>query len=99
MVVRSDIGAGGHTSDPAVAGEFFHGRCLYAPTQQLLGFDPIFFLHHANVDRMLSLWSALNPTVWVSSGPATGGTFTVPANAPVDAKTCMSRPFLTICIC
>ncbi|PBL03308.1 tyrosinase [Armillaria gallica] len=51
------------------------------------GFDPIFFLHHANVDRMLSLWSALNHNVWVSEGPATGGTFTVPANAPVDANT------------
>nr|QTF98733.1 tyrosinase [Armillaria ostoyae] len=56
------------------------------------GFDPIFFLHHANVDRMLSLWSALNPTVWVSEGPATGGTFTVPANTPVDAKTSLT-PF------
>lgn len=68
--IHDDIGAGGHMSDPAVA-----------------GFDPIFFLHHANVDRMLSLWSALNPTVWVSKGPVTGGTFTVAANAPVDANT------------
>ncbi|SJL09926.1 related to Tyrosinase [Armillaria ostoyae] len=75
MVVRSDIGAGGHMGDGAVA-----------------GFDPIFFLHHANVDRMLSLWSALHPTVWVSEGPATGGTFTVPANTPVDAKTSLT-PF------
>ncbi|KAI0322394.1 tyrosinase [Amylostereum chailletii] len=51
------------------------------------GFDPIFFLHHANVDRMLSLWSALNPDVWVSSGPAEGGTWTIPPDATVDANT------------
>ncbi|KAK0480189.1 tyrosinase [Armillaria novae-zelandiae] len=55
-------------------------------------FDPIFFLHHANVDRMLSLWSALNPTVWVSEGSATGRTFTVATNAPVDANTSLT-PF------
>ncbi|KAK0480190.1 photo-regulated tyrosinase [Armillaria novae-zelandiae] len=58
----------------------------------MAGFDPIFFLHHANVDRMLSLWSALNPTVWVSEGPATGGTFTVPPNTLVDANTSLT-PF------
>jgi hypothetical protein len=55
----------------------------------LSGFDPIFFLHHCNVDRMLSLWSAVNPGVWVSKGPAEGGTFTITANASVDASTGM----------
>ena len=28
-------------------------------------FDPIFFLHHANVDRLLALWQAINPDTWV----------------------------------
>ncbi|KAI0270019.1 photo-regulated tyrosinase [Gloeopeniophorella convolvens] len=51
------------------------------------GFDPIFFLHHANVDRLLSLWSAINPGVWVTRGPAEGGTFTISANANIDANT------------
>ncbi|KAI0248614.1 tyrosinase [Lactifluus subvellereus] len=51
------------------------------------GFDPIFFLHHANVDRMLSLWAALNPGIWVSRGPAEGGTWTIPGNAAVDNQT------------
>jgi len=51
------------------------------------GFDPIFFLHHCNVDRLLSLWSALNPGVWVSSGPAEGGTFTISGNDTIDNKT------------
>ncbi|KAF8171240.1 tyrosinase [Mycena galopus ATCC 62051] len=48
------------------------------------GFDPIFFLHHCNVDRMLALWSALNPGVWVSSGAATGGTWTIKPDSNVN---------------
>jgi tyrosinase len=51
------------------------------------GFDPIFFLHHANVDRLLSLWSALNPGVWVSKGDAEDGTFTLKPEVPVDQNT------------
>ncbi|KAJ7476711.1 tyrosinase [Mycena latifolia] len=51
------------------------------------GFDPIFFLHHGNVDRLLALWSALNPGVWVTSGEATGGTWTIPPDATVDKNT------------
>ncbi|KAF8874304.1 tyrosinase [Mucidula mucida] len=55
-------------------------------------FDPIFFLHHANVDRMLSLWSALNPGVWVSRGDSQDGSFTMPPEAPVDENTTLT-PF------
>ena len=55
-------------------------------------FDPIFFLHHANVDRMLSLWSALNPGVWVSPGNSEDGTFTLPPNAKIDQTTGMDHP-------
>jgi tyrosinase len=29
-------------------------------------FDPIFMLHHTNVDRQLALWQALHPEVWIS---------------------------------
>ncbi|KAF9473594.1 tyrosinase [Pholiota conissans] len=50
-------------------------------------FDPIFFLHHSNVDRLLSLWSALNPGVWVSPGDSEDGTFILPPEAPVDVQT------------
>ncbi|KAF8805055.1 tyrosinase [Phlegmacium glaucopus] len=56
------------------------------------GFDPIFFLHHANVDRMLSLWSALNPTVWVSAGDSEDGSFTIPPGVTVDQSTALT-PF------
>ncbi|KAH9476336.1 prephenate dehydrogenase (NADP(+)) [Psilocybe cubensis] len=50
-------------------------------------FDPIFFLHHCNVDRLLSLWSALNPGVWVSKGDSEFGSFTMPPEIPVDETT------------
>ncbi|EJF63238.1 photo-regulated tyrosinase [Dichomitus squalens LYAD-421 SS1] len=51
------------------------------------GFDPIFFLHHAQVDRLLSLWSALNPGVWVNKSVEEDGTFTIPDGATVDTNT------------
>ncbi|KAG9042400.1 hypothetical protein FS837_010910 [Tulasnella sp. UAMH 9824] len=44
-------------------------------------FDPIFYLHHANVDRITALWQALNPNIWVTEGPGVSGTFTLPASA------------------
>lgn len=41
-------------------------------TNYLSAFDPIFYLHHCNVDRLFALWSAINPGVWVTQqqGPA-----------------------------
>ncbi|KIY67701.1 Di-copper centre-containing protein [Cylindrobasidium torrendii FP15055 ss-10] len=47
------------------------------------GFDPIFYLHHSNVDRMIALWSALNPGVWVSQDTEPVGTWTIQANSPI----------------
>ncbi|KAG8981525.1 hypothetical protein FRB93_008563 [Tulasnella sp. JGI-2019a] len=55
-------------------------------------FDPIFFLHHANVDRMLALWQSLNPGVWVSQGEAEAGTWTLAARSAVDTTTSLA-PF------
>ncbi|KAI0357534.1 tyrosinase [Trametes cingulata] len=50
-------------------------------------FDPIFMLHHCQVDRLLSLWSALRPNVWVSEARAYDGTFTIPPNSRVNENT------------
>ncbi|KAG8995528.1 hypothetical protein FRB94_008947 [Tulasnella sp. JGI-2019a] len=55
-------------------------------------FDPIFWLHHANVDRMLALWQSLNPGVWVTQGTAEDGTWTMAANSKVDTTTSLA-PF------
>ncbi|KAL1950435.1 hypothetical protein VTO73DRAFT_5559 [Trametes versicolor] len=51
------------------------------------GFDPIFMLHHAQVDRLLSLWAALHPNIGVSEASASGGTFTIPSNSAIDENT------------
>ncbi|KAJ3823763.1 tyrosinase [Lentinula raphanica] len=51
------------------------------------GFDPIFFMHHAQVDRLLSLWSALNPDVWITDGPSGDGTWTIPPDTVVGKDT------------
>ncbi|KAI0754754.1 photo-regulated tyrosinase [Daedaleopsis nitida] len=51
------------------------------------GFDPIFFLHHCQVDRLLSLWSALNPGVWVNRSEEEDGTWTIPSGSTVDKNT------------
>jgi tyrosinase len=34
---------------------------------QVAAFDPIFWLHHANVDRQFAMWQALNPNSWMGS--------------------------------
>ena len=41
-------------------------------------FDPIFWLHHCNVDRLLALWQMAYPDVYVSPGPDMFGTFPSP---------------------
>ena len=90
--LRSLIGQAGHMGDASVAGIIY--LASYRPSNLanlflrfIIGFDPIFFLHHANVDRLLALWSALNPEVWVTEGPARGGTWTIPDTDTVNAKT------------
>ncbi|KAG0641703.1 tyrosinase precursor [Tuber brumale] len=44
------------------------------------GFDPIFWLHHTNVDRIFALWQALNPNSYVVDQPARNSTFWSQAN-------------------
>ncbi|CAI4216650.1 unnamed protein product [Parascedosporium putredinis] len=58
-------------------------------------FDPIFFLHHANVDRLVSMWQALNPRSWVTPWPATGSTFTSYEGQILDAGTDLTPFYAT----
>jgi len=68
------------------------GRGGHMSDTAVAGFDPIFFLHHSNVDRLLSLWAAVNPEVWVSEGPAEGGSYTISGSSSVDTNTALT-PF------
>jgi tyrosinase len=69
-------------SNPGTSLESIHGNVHVAVggnghmTQlSYAAFDPIFWLHHTNCDRLFAIWQALNPTKWI---PATGepGVFT-----------------------
>ncbi|KAJ8091638.1 hypothetical protein PM082_020872 [Marasmius tenuissimus] len=50
-------------------------------------FDPIFWMHHAQVDRLLSLWSILYPGTWVSPSKSEEGTWTRPIGVPINKHT------------
>ncbi|KAI1778041.1 hypothetical protein F4818DRAFT_438218 [Hypoxylon cercidicola] len=43
-------------------------------------FDPLFFLHHANIDRIFALWQAVFPDSYVTPRISDLGTYLRPAN-------------------
>ncbi|QIW96255.1 hypothetical protein AMS68_001773 [Peltaster fructicola] len=45
----------------------------------IAAFDPIFWLHHCNVDRLGAIWQAINPTTFVDSTYGSDQTFVVDA--------------------
>lgn len=50
-------------------------------------FDPGFYFHHANVDRMLALFERLHPETWVTPHQQNGiGTWTIQPNSVQDAN-------------
>ncbi|KAF5359836.1 hypothetical protein D9756_003579 [Leucocoprinus leucothites] len=53
-------------------------------------FDPIFWLHHTNVDRLLSLWQAMNPDIWVTPGENRDPTMGIAPDTQVTKDTRMS---------
>ncbi|KUJ20310.1 Di-copper centre-containing protein [Mollisia scopiformis] len=55
-------------------------------------FDPIFWLHHANVDRLYALWQAMNPDSWITPTTEPYGTFALPPGTPDNENTSL-EPF------
>ncbi|KAH6908113.1 tyrosinase [Coprinopsis sp. MPI-PUGE-AT-0042] len=49
-------------------------------------FDPIFWLHHANIDRLLAMWQELNSDKWWDKVEYTRGGKTFTAKATDDLK-------------
>ncbi|KZV72071.1 Di-copper centre-containing protein [Peniophora sp. CONT] len=80
--IHNDCGGG--TPDGRIGG--------HMSDPAIAAFDPIFWLHHTNVDRMLSLWSAVNPGLWVTEGSSALGTYSIEKNITVGATTDLS-PF------
>ncbi|KAK0657015.1 common central domain of tyrosinase-domain-containing protein [Cercophora newfieldiana] len=59
---------------------------------EVSSFDPIFWLHHINVDRLWSIWQDLNPTSFMSPRPAPYSTFNATRGGTQDQNTALS-PF------
>ena len=32
------------------------------------GFDPLFYIHHCSIDRILAFWEAVYPDYWMNNG-------------------------------
>lgn len=48
------------------------------PTAETTGLDPIFFMHHSNIDFIFALYRAFKPDVALEDGQFMDGTFLVP---------------------
>ncbi|CAK1367039.1 Tyrosinase [Cercospora beticola] len=59
------------------------GHMTFLP---LAAFDPIFFLHHCNVDRLFTLWQTANPSTYGASQVAPHSTWTIAQGSNQDAN-------------
>jgi tyrosinase len=67
-VDKSNKDAGFTSSLEALHGtihQVIGGEDGHMGVSEVSSFDPIFWLHHCQVDRLMSLWHALNPGKWV----------------------------------
>ncbi|CAG8505735.1 20245_t:CDS:2 [Dentiscutata erythropus] len=53
----------------------------------LAGFDPLFFFHHVNVDRLFALWQGVYPDSWIPKITELNGTYTDEIDKVVDENT------------
>ncbi|CCA72436.1 related to tyrosinase precursor (monophenol monooxygenase) [Serendipita indica DSM 11827] len=51
------------------------GRNGHMGVVDYAAFDPVFWLHHTNCDRLFAMWQALNPTAYVGRRVNQAGTF------------------------
>ncbi|OXV11945.1 hypothetical protein Egran_00294, partial [Elaphomyces granulatus] len=54
---------------------------------EVSAFDPIFWLHHCNVDRILALWQVINPNSYVQPESNNYGTFVINPGTVEDVNT------------
>ncbi|KAK1752501.1 hypothetical protein QBC47DRAFT_59111 [Echria macrotheca] len=80
-----NLAGGGGLGQPNVQG----GHMSYIPYS---AFDPIFFLHHANVDRIFAIWQTLNPKSWVLPQAAVLSSYTT-SRGEIQNSTTALTPF------
>ncbi|KAF2874672.1 hypothetical protein BDV95DRAFT_296302 [Massariosphaeria phaeospora] len=54
---------------------------------QFSAYEPLFMLHHANVDRIFALWQAIHPSLWLDPSSTGQQNKFLAANTLVDATT------------
>lgn len=59
------------------------GHMTYVP---LSSFDPLFFLHHTMVDRLVSIWQVLNPNAWIQPMASGETSYTAPKGTIQDSS-------------
>jgi tyrosinase len=65
------------------------GHMAYIPFS---AFDPIFFLHHAMVDRAFAMWQMINPGSWIPPTPAAMNSYTTSMGQIQDSQSSLT-PF------
>lgn len=55
-------------------------------------FDPLFFLHHCNVDRIFALWQVFHPDAWVTPEIARINSYTTSVGQILDSSSALT-PF------
>ncbi|KJZ70883.1 hypothetical protein HIM_09748 [Hirsutella minnesotensis 3608] len=67
--------------------------------QYVSGYDPLFMLHHTQVDRLWSYWQAIHPDMADFSGSYSGGArFTTPAGSTINQDSPLMPGFLLLLI-
>ncbi|PVH82540.1 Di-copper centre-containing protein [Cadophora sp. DSE1049] len=85
----------GHNKVHQAIGGFNPTNPGHMGTFSYAAFDPIFFLLHTNVDRLLAMWQAINPTEFIVPEKDNEGSFTNPVGAMVSASTPLT-PFTMV---
>jgi len=58
---------------------------------EVAAFDPVFWLHHCNVDRLGAIWQVMNPNSYVTAKPSEGNFFT--AQGAIEDANSNLEPF------
>ncbi|MCO5550206.1 hypothetical protein L7F22_003688 [Adiantum nelumboides] len=84
----------GHYASLELVHDFVHftvgGSGGHMAYPEVAAFDPIFFFHHVNVDRLIALWQYCYPKAWIPHKPLqlnSDGTYTDEPDSQANAKT------------
>ncbi|KAL8419864.1 hypothetical protein RB594_002862 [Gaeumannomyces avenae] len=68
------------------------GHMTYIPFSS---FDPLFWLHHTNLDRLFAMWQTIHPESWITPQPARMASYTTLAGQMVDSNTALTPFYAT----